>query len=187
MRQDSFCLLASPWSLPAFLGDEGFPFGPAVWLVQPTWQMLQMASVAWCVEGMLSLNIQPRTGSHGAKRSCASVPTTSEAAWTPSCAARISLTPKPQGSASSLPWCFLPHTPGWAILPGFGVEHVFNILSCPDWSRGYSMNYFWSNLFKCLLLLRAPLKILLLLGHLIEKVYNLAVIWDVHPPKPQNF
>ena len=36
--------------------------------------------------------------------------------------------PEPQGSTSSLPWCFLLETPGWAILPGCGVEHVFNIL-----------------------------------------------------------
>lgn len=41
---------------------------------------LHIPSVAWCVEGILPLNIQPSTGSWGVKRSHASVPTTSDAA-----------------------------------------------------------------------------------------------------------
>ena len=48
------------------------------------------------------------------------------------------------------------------------------------------MKYFPFNLFKCLSLLRAPLKIVLLPGHVVERAYNLAVIWDVHPPKTDN-
>jgi len=48
------------------------------------------------------------------------------------------------------------------------------------------MNYPLFNLFKCLSLLRAPFKISLLLGHSIERAYNLAVIWDVHAPEIHN-
>jgi len=42
------------------------------------------------------------------------------------------------------------------------------------------------NLFKFLSLLRGPFKIILLPGHLIERVYNLGVILDMHPPKTCN-
>jgi len=45
------------------------------------------------------------------------------------------------------------------------------------------MNYLPFNLFKCLLLLSTLFKIILLLGHVVQRAYNLAVIWDVHPPK----
>jgi len=48
------------------------------------------------------------------------------------------------------------------------------------------MNYLAFNFFKYLLLLRAPFKIIFLLGHLLERVYNLTLIWDVHPPKTHN-
>ena len=48
------------------------------------------------------------------------------------------------------------------------------------------MNYLPFNLFKCLSLLSAPFKIILLLGHVVQRTYNLAVIWDVHPPKTHN-
>lgn len=46
--------------------------------------ILHVASVAWCVEGTLSLSIQPSTGNWGVKRSCDSVPATFKAAQTPS-------------------------------------------------------------------------------------------------------
>jgi len=48
------------------------------------------------------------------------------------------------------------------------------------------MNYLPFNLFKCLSLLSAPFKIILLPGHMVQRAYNLAVIWDVHPPKTHN-
>ena len=48
------------------------------------------------------------------------------------------------------------------------------------------MNCLPFNLFKCLSLLRAPFKIILLPGHVVQRTYNLAVIWDVHPPKTHN-
>ena len=48
------------------------------------------------------------------------------------------------------------------------------------------MNYLLINLFKGLLLLRSPHEIILLLDHLIEKVYNQAVISNMHSPKTQN-
>jgi len=136
------------------------------------------------MKGTFPLNTQPRNGSWGAKSSCASVPTTSEAAQMPSYAARIffsgsieglgsstSLTPKPEGLNWSLPWCFLPETPGWVILLVCGVEHIFNILSCLYWPKGYCMNYFFFNLFKSLL--GVSFKIVLLSGHLIERAYSL--------------
>ena len=69
-------------------GRLGFPTW-ARWVISAT-HLLHVASVAWCVERTLSLNIQPRTSNRGARRSCASVPTTSETARTPSYAARIS-------------------------------------------------------------------------------------------------
>ena len=69
-------------------GQQGFP----IWAccVISTTHSLHVASVVWCVEGTLSLNIQPRTGNRGARRSCASVSTTSKAARTPSYAAKTS-------------------------------------------------------------------------------------------------
>jgi len=45
------------------------------------------------------------------------------------------------------------------------------------------MNYLLFKLFKGLSLFRAPFKIVLFLGHLIERAYNLVVIWDVYLPK----
>ena len=48
------------------------------------------------------------------------------------------------------------------------------------------MNYLLFNLFKGLSLPSAPCKIVLLPGRLIERAYNLTVIWDVHPPKTHN-
>jgi len=48
------------------------------------------------------------------------------------------------------------------------------------------MNYFLFNSFKGISLVRAPFKIILLPGHLIGRAYNLAVIWDVHPPETHN-
>jgi len=48
------------------------------------------------------------------------------------------------------------------------------------------MNYLPLNLFKCLSLLRAPFKIILLPGHVVQRTYNLTVIWDMHPPKTHN-
>jgi len=48
------------------------------------------------------------------------------------------------------------------------------------------MNYLPFNLFKCLSLLRDPFKIILLLGHVVQRTHNLAVIWDVHPPKTHS-
>ena len=69
-------------------GRLGFPTR-ARWVISAT-HLLHVASVAWCLEGTFPLNIQPNTGSRGARSNCASVPTTSEAAWTPSYAANIS-------------------------------------------------------------------------------------------------
>lgn len=43
--------------------------------------LLCVALVVWCVEGTFALNTNPSTGGQGAKRSCAFVPVTSEAAW----------------------------------------------------------------------------------------------------------
>jgi len=48
------------------------------------------------------------------------------------------------------------------------------------------MNYLPFNLFKCLSLLRASFKIILLPGHVVQRTYSLAVIWDVHTPKTHN-
>jgi len=47
------------------------------------------------------------------------------------------------------------------------------------------MNYLPFNLFEGLSLLRTPFEIILP-GHMMERAYNLAVIWDVHPPKTHN-
>ena len=101
---------------------------------------------------------------------------------------RSSISPilKPERLASGLPWCFLPETPGRAILPSCSAEHIFKILSCPDWTKGYCINNFPFILFKGLLLLRAPFKIVLLPSHLIERAHNQTVIWNMHPPKPHN-
>jgi len=49
------------------------------------------------------------------------------------------------------------------------------------------MNYLLFNLFKCLLLLRSPFEIIHLPGHVIERAYNLAAIWDVHLPKANGW
>ena len=92
---------------------------------------------------------------------------------------------KTPGSTPSLPWCSLPETPGRAILPGCSVEHIFNILSCPDWPEGYCMNNLPFNLFKGLLL-TAPFKIVLL-GHLIERAYSLTVIVSCDHPSSWGF
>jgi len=53
-------------------------------------------------------------------------------------------------------------------------------------TKGYGMNYLPLNLFKCLSLLRAPFKIILLPGHVVQRTYNLAVIWDMPPPKTHS-
>jgi len=41
------------------------------------------------------------------------------------------------------------------------------------------MNYLPFNFFKCFSLLRAPLKIVLLPGHSVERAYNLTSVWDM--------
>lgn len=87
---------------------------------------------------------------------------------------------------SSLPWDFLPEAPSEAILPGCGVEHIFYILSCPDWPKGYRMSYLLFNLFKGFLLLKSPGEIVLPFGQLIEKVYNQTIIWTVRSPETHN-
>jgi len=51
--------------------------------------------------------------------------------------------------------------PSPEIVYAKSVEHIFNILSCPDWPKGYCMNYFFFNLFKGLSLRRAPFTIVL--------------------------
>ena len=148
---------------------------------------------------MFPLNIQPSTGSRGARSNCASVPTTSEAAQTPSYAANIFFqleysglrtlcipNSKTPGATPGLPTCSLPEAPGRAILPSCGVEHIFYILSCPDWPKGYCMNYLLFNLFKGLLLFRALFKIVVLPGHLIERVYDQTAVWNVHSPKTHS-
>lgn len=61
----------------------------------------------------------------------------------------------------------------------------FYILSCPNWPMN-CMNYFLFNLFKGLLLLRAPFEIILLPGHLAERAYTQIIIWNVRSPKADN-
>lgn len=69
-------------------GWQGFPV--QVCCVISTTHLLHIASIAWCVEGTLPLNIQPSTSSWGASRRCASETFTLKAAQTPSYAASIS-------------------------------------------------------------------------------------------------
>jgi len=45
------------------------------------------------------------------------------------------------------------------------------------------MNYLPFSLFIFLLLLRDAFKIILLSGHVVQRTYNLAIIWDVHSQK----
>jgi len=47
------------------------------------------------------------------------------------------------------------------------------------------MNYLLFNFFKCLLLLRAPFKTVLLPGHLIERAYNLTDLGCASSKNPQ--
>ena len=95
----SACITSSSGDIPKSLpsgqsmitsripGQWGFPI-PVRCVISAT-HLLHISSVAWCVEGTLSLNFQPRTRSQGAKRSCASELATSEAAQSPSYAANI--------------------------------------------------------------------------------------------------
>lgn len=68
-----------------------------------------------------------------------------------------SLTAEIMGLSLSLPGCFLPETSGRTFLPGYGVKHIFHILSFLDWCKGYCKNNLLFNLFKNLLLFRTPL------------------------------
>ena len=77
-----------PKSLPSGLsiitskipGRLGFPTR-ARWVISAT-HLLHVASVAWRMEGMFPLNIQPSTGNWAAWSNCASVPTSSKAGRT---------------------------------------------------------------------------------------------------------
>ena len=39
---------------------------------------------------------------------------------------------------------FRAEDPGGAMFPGCRVKHVSHFLLCPDWLKGYHMNYLWS-------------------------------------------
>ena len=96
----SVCVTSSSGTIPKYLPSGQFVITSNIpgWLGLPVQarcvinanHLLHVASVAWCVEGTLPLNTQPSTGSQGARRSCASVLITSEAAQTPSYVANIS-------------------------------------------------------------------------------------------------
>lgn len=64
--------------------------------------------------------------------------------------------------------------------------HTFYILSYPDWLKGYCMNNLRFNLFKTLLLFRIPLEIIPLPCQVIERAYNLTLLWNMDPPKNYN-
>lgn len=147
------------------------------------------------------MNTQPSTGSQGRSSSCASASIASEAAgtlrlesvgcknvilsWGIACPrSSVPLTPEPQQTSSSLPRS-LPDGPGRTILPVHNVEHIFYILPCPDWPKGYYMGNLLFNLFKTLLF-RAPLEIIFLLWHEIEGANNFTVLWDMHSLKAHS-
>lgn len=61
---------------------------------------------------------------------------------------------------------------GRTILFSCSIRLAFYILPYSDWPKGYTMNYLLFDLFKSLLLLRDPFKIILHLCHLLEGAYN---------------
>lgn len=69
-------------------GQLGFPI-QAHCVITAT-HFLHIVFVAWCVEDILPLNIQPNTGNRGGRRSCASVPITSKVNQTHSYAVSVS-------------------------------------------------------------------------------------------------
>ncbi|KAJ7423136.1 hypothetical protein BTVI_10931 [Pitangus sulphuratus] len=77
----------------------------------------------------------------------------------------------------------LSEAPEKTIIHSCRVEYILHIWSCPDWPKGYSMGNLLLNLLKCLLLFRAPLEIILLVGYQIERAYDLTVLGDVPPPE----
>jgi len=157
------------------------------WLWLPTWShcmisttlLLLIASVSWYVGKMFPLNIHPSTGNWGAKRSCASVPTTSKVAQTPSYAARICFSVGVQRVSGPQYPQLLKHrfwpqlllgvlcqrlAPGKAMHPSCSTEPILYRWFCTDRPKGYCVRYLLFHLLKGLLFLRAPLKIVLLSG-----------------------
>lgn len=176
------------------------------WLGFPVWayyvitatHLLHVASTAWCVDGGPPWDIQPsrQSGCHQ-KELCFNLNHFQNSldlficcqylffSWgVAGLESSVSLTPKALGLISGLPWCFLLEAPCGAVLPGCNVEHVFYILFCPEWPKGYCMSYPVSFVQR-LLLLWAPCEIVLL-GHLIEKVYSQTVIQSMHPSETHN-
>lgn len=60
----------------------------------------------------------------------------------------VALTPNLQKLSSSLPGYFLPKTPWRTIFPSCSIEHIFCILCCINWPKGYCTNDLLFNLFK---------------------------------------
>jgi len=65
--------------------------------------------------------------------------------------------------------------PGEAVLPGCSVDHILHSWCCTDEPKGYYVSYLLVDMLKSLLLLRAPLKIVLLSGHSIKRAQKLTV------------
>lgn len=94
--------------------------------------------------------------------------------------------PEPQKLTSGLSRYFLPEAPGEAMLPGCSIDHILHSWSCTDRPKGYYASHLLVYLLKSLLLLRAPIKIVLLLGHLMKKAHKLAVTQNMHCAEVQN-
>jgi len=62
----------------------------------------------------------------------------------------------------------------------------FSHLVLLDWLKCYCTNYLLFNLFKGLLLLRAPVKVILLPGHSTERAYDQSITWNTHSPKTHD-
>lgn len=59
-----------------------------------------------------------------------------------------------------------------------------HVLSCEP--EGYCMNNLLFHLFQSLLMVRTPVEVILLLGHMIERPYNLIVLWNFHLTKTHS-
>ena len=58
------------------------------------------------------------------------------------------------------------------MLPSCSVEYILHIWSCPDGPKSYRPSYLLFELLKGLLLLKAPLKGVLLLDYSVERVHS---------------
>lgn len=68
------------------------------------------------------------------------------------------------------------------MLPSCRVKCISHGWSCPNRPKSYHKSYFLSDLLKGLLMLKDPLDLVLLPGHLIEEANKLTITENVHSP-----